>query len=454
MVNYIKINTNDIYCVGDIHGQFDDVFNFIEKYNIDNATMVFCGDVGLGFQSISHYNRLFDKLNEFCCKRNLYLLFVRGNHDNPFYYADQHFNNKHKYVRTIPDYTVVQLFDLDDIGFNKPPYNILCVGGAVSVDRKGRIDSYKHRKEMFMKEFPVANAAKSIFIEDIAESFLQKTYWEDEEFVLDEEKITEILKDNVIDCVVTHTAPDFCEPLTTGNITHFIGEDKKLNEELIAERKNVSILYDLIVEKQKEPIKYWMYGHFHNSWNITINDTRFIMLDMLRHHEPFMYCINTLCERMMEANILFLDIDGVLNSDDYFNSEQYYNNKETYPLTEFDERIVKCLKEIIKECNAKIVLTSQWRGNFIEMDNLFKKLGIEQGIYGQTEYHRDNRAEEIRIWLRKHNYINNIKYVIVDDEHHDFDDEQLKRFVKTDYSLGLTDKKKDEIIAKFMGEVD
>ena len=54
--------------------------------------------------------------------------------------------------------------------------------------------------------------------------------------------------------------------------------------------------------------------------------------------------------------IIFLDIDGVLNSMDYF--EQ---TKDCKGYTEINPEKVKLLKEIVDRTGAEIVLSSTWR---------------------------------------------------------------------------------------------
>ena len=71
-------------------------------------------------------------------------------------------------------------------------------------------------------------------------------------------------------------------------------------------------------------------------------------------------------------NIIFLDIDGVLNTSDSF-KEEYYKSKELnririYPI---DEDRLSYLVEIVKLTNAKIVLTSSNRVNFIKINAMF-----------------------------------------------------------------------------------
>ena len=121
-------------------------------------------------------------------------------------------------------------------------------------------------------------------------------------------------------------------------------------------------------------------------------------------------------------NIIFLDIDGVLNTSDSFKKE-YYKSKELnririYPI---DEDRLSYLVEIVKLTNAKIVLTSSNRVNFIKINNkliplnntgkdiinIFSKHDLS--IYDITPY--DNK---IKMWLENNKNIDN--YIIIDDE--------------------------------------
>ncbi len=57
------------------------------------------------------------------------------------------------------------------------------------------------------------------------------------------------------------------------------------------------------------------------------------------------------------ANILFLDIDGVLNSNFWNDSHQ----REISDGTLIDEEKIKLLASVGKKTNAKIILHSGWR---------------------------------------------------------------------------------------------
>ena len=70
-------------------------------------------------------------------------------------------------------------------------------------------------------------------------------------------------------------------------------------------------------------------------------------------------------------NIVFLDIDGVLNSKrkliEVYNQTRKPHSGSSYP---FDERCLENLKYLIEETNSKIVITSTWR-KYEDNMNLF-----------------------------------------------------------------------------------
>lgn len=139
--------------------------------------------------------------------------------------------------------------------------------------------------------------------------------------------------------------------------------------------------------------------------------------------------------------IIFLDIDGVLNS-----------YATLYKIT--TEKL-KLLNDLIELTGAKIVISSSWRigskdvkdfldKNFSKstfilnnpnqelIDNIFYKNTI-----GLTDTFGPGRGDEIQRWLDSHEDIES--YVILDDDL-DMLDEQLYNFVQTDTYFGLTDR--------------
>ncbi len=117
----------------------------------------------------------------------------------------------------------------------------------------------------------------------------------------------------------------------------------------------------------------------------------------------------------MINNIIFLDIDGVLNSDKYFDS---IDNKECMNLVDrlmldIDMSKVKILLEVINKTNAKVVITSSWRR--MKLYPYIKERLISMGlpVVGETLFIEGRRGEEIKSYLLENRVSN---YCIIDDE--------------------------------------
>ncbi|HSG31419.1 MAG TPA: HAD domain-containing protein [Thermodesulfobacteriota bacterium] len=134
-------------------------------------------------------------------------------------------------------------------------------------------------------------------------------------------------------------------------------------------------------------------------------------------------------------NILFLDIDGVLNSERSciaFNAYPWDLSKES--LKQFDWVAIGLIRRICKETNTKIVLSSTWRLS-INYKDIAKAFDLP--IIDKTPHRfSSNRGEEIALWLRDHKPTK-YNYVIVDDAS-DIIDYQLPRFVKVNPITGLS----------------
>lgn len=114
-------------------------------------------------------------------------------------------------------------------------------------------------------------------------------------------------------------------------------------------------------------------------------------------------------------SIIFLDVDGVLNSLPYNK-----NNKE-----DISDYHLQQLAKIYHTCNAKIVLSSTWRETDIPgspvywlYEYLIKELGrYNMEIVSKTPIIDMNRPLEIKTWLDEnsaHYCVDN--YVILDDD--------------------------------------
>ena len=128
--------------------------------------------------------------------------------------------------------------------------------------------------------------------------------------------------------------------------------------------------------------------------------------------------------------VIFLDVDGVLNSvRDRFSTElvsEYH----------FD-----FLKELVDATGAKIVLSSSWRIGFNAMrqpeKNLLAKLESRGlGIIDFTPIMTGTRGDEIREWLTNHPVDS---FVILDDET-DMEEFRETNLVQTNMNVGLQEK--------------
>ena len=88
--NYIKNDFPDaknIVVSGDIHGDFTLlVYKCCIQYGMTDTVIIVAGDCGFGFEKPGYYENLYKRCRERLAKFNNWLLFVRGNHDNPAYF--------------------------------------------------------------------------------------------------------------------------------------------------------------------------------------------------------------------------------------------------------------------------------------------------------------------------------------------------------------------------------
>lgn len=147
--------------------------------------------------------------------------------------------------------------------------------------------------------------------------------------------------------------------------------------------------------------------------------------------------------------VIFLDIDGVLNSEEWDRYVQSFTYgarfNSCYLLSQ--EMILR-LQNVVFQTNAEIVLTSSWRTNERAMCALTRQLSLYHlSIRDSTLYSTYNtRADDINEWLRSHSNIHS--YAIVDDYDDGFtqDDILAAHFVQTTYAQGLTPEKAEKII--------
>lgn len=146
-------------------------------------------------------------------------------------------------------------------------------------------------------------------------------------------------------------------------------------------------------------------------------------------------------------NIIFLDIDGVLNCG---------GTEDLAPsgCIGVEDMMIRNLKKIIDDTGAKIVLTSTWKSewskgadykseDFKYLENRLREFNIT--IFDKTNDCIYNRGEGIKKYLYYHPEITN--WVVIDDIiFDDYDDEISKHFIHTDQCYGLTFKRALEAI--------
>jgi hypothetical protein len=158
-----------------------------------------------------------------------------------------------------------------------------------------------------------------------------------------------------------------------------------------------------------------------------------------------------LCPRTEEqaepATLLFLDIDGVLNS------QQTREGGDHMPA----EALLDTLARVVHAASACIVLSSTWR--LEEHTNRAVQLALachqlrligstpDLAIYG-------DRVDEILSWIRTHPEHRVRAWVALDDMDLTAMNPKLDaaHFVRTDDTVGLTDQKADEAIRKLAAQ--
>lgn len=278
MLDIYKFNAEAVICIGDIHGDFNGIVGYIKQHDIKNSIIIVCGDVGIGFNKDQYYKETFAKITKkTLVKYNDYVILIRGNHDKKECFDNKLYNTKR--IKAVPDYSIISMYPMDDPEMVTLPFNVLCVGGAISIDRKWRKAKNNSLSMQYMF-YHYTDNSKSVE-ELLKES--PRCYWEDEPNIYDEIKLAEIKENGLtIDAVATHTAPSFCEPTTKDGITSFLKEDIELESDLTDERSNMDKLYNKLIE-DKHPISVWCYGHFHYHKYQNINNIRFFLLDMERN---------------------------------------------------------------------------------------------------------------------------------------------------------------------------
>ena len=206
---------NDLYVVGDVHGQYKElVFRITQRYGIKDSHVLVLGDFGVGFDKTMPdlYKWSEKKLED----NNIEINVLRGNHDNPEYFDGEH------------DYPRLKFLKDHEI-YNLANHDVYIIGGANSTDitYHDELGREKHRIE-------------------------GKDWWAGENITRKTEDLP--LK---VDIIASHSAPLTFEPIPERkNQT-----SEEQYEKILGERKYL----DFILREMNAD--YWYYGHYHTSFS-------------------------------------------------------------------------------------------------------------------------------------------------------------------------------------------
>jgi len=148
--------------------------------------------------------------------------------------------------------------------------------------------------------------------------------------------------------------------------------------------------------------------------------------------------------------VIFLDIDGVLNSRKWF--KEVYKESNPKPKYHIDPSTIKLLNHIIYMTGAKIVISSTWRAGRESgwFNWLFKQYGFNGLVIGKTPTINHDKViiprgiEIMDFYGRFYGHPGHFEehpsrlysYVILDDDN-DMLYEQKDNFINTEFETGL-----------------
>lgn len=118
--------------------------------------------------------------------------------------------------------------------------------------------------------------------------------------------------------------------------------------------------------------------------------------------------------------VIFLDVDGVLNSRDWIVNNRVRTENSVNP------EKVKLLAEIVQKTNAEVVLSSTWRyiperPMFMYLTDMLGQSGIK--IHSFTPKLDGDRPKEIMEWIYKRQ--EEIRFVSIED---DFSEDDYRKY--------------------------
>ena len=153
------------------------------------------------------------------------------------------------------------------------------------------------------------------------------------------------------------------------------------------------------------------------------------------------------------SKVIFLDIDGVLNTKWWYTQMDRNTPKDKYGYA-FDPRSVANLKKILDETGADIVISSSWKSfGLSELEEMWQERGLPGKLIGITPNSVSDemllnadldhmelfhiRGMEIKEWLDKHG--KNVSHYVIIDDMDNMLQEQQPHFVWIDPEVGITE---------------
>ena len=152
----------------------------------------------------------------------------------------------------------------------------------------------------------------------------------------------------------------------------------------------------------------------------------------------------------MTAPVIFLDIDGVLNSQRSCAALGGF----PYPLSPqnwhlFDPVAVGLLRRVVQKTGAVCVLSSSWRGLLDDLEPLASTIGVPIIDKTRSTVGRERRGDQIRDWLGANPEV--AVWAILDDDR-DMLDDQKDRFIHVGFRDGLSYQDHLDLILLLGGE--
>ena len=237
---------SNLIIIGDIHGRLPMIIKQMSEHS--DTLFISTGDCHLGEQTFDSDIEMFEKIEYSLSINNNVLVLIRGNHDNPKYFKKAStfrtlLGETAPHVLLVPDYSIIKTSQ----------FNILCIGGARSIDRVFKIKD--------------------------------KDWWQNENIQRPDDNFFE--ETNDIDIIISHSAPLFAQPLEFSDELKFYNSfivnayaiyDYKMKNDIYKERLLLKGIYEKL--NNKHHIQYILFGHYHKSIESKYNKTKCISLSV------------------------------------------------------------------------------------------------------------------------------------------------------------------------------